>query len=55
MFKKERTVNFNKSGSGSYTPRLSLPINWVRELGITKEDNKVSLEFEGDKIIIKKL
>lgn len=50
----EKTVNFNKSGSGSYTARVILPAEWLRNLGITKEDNKVILELEDDKIILKK-
>ena len=42
---EERTlkVNFNKSGSGSYTPRIALPITELQEL---KEQIKQELLAE---------
>ncbi|WP_338631816.1 AbrB/MazE/SpoVT family DNA-binding domain-containing protein [Clostridium baratii] len=55
MFKKEKKVTFTKSGSGSYTARVLLPAEWLKHLEITKEDNKITLELEEDKIILKKL
>ncbi|WWU66701.1 AbrB/MazE/SpoVT family DNA-binding domain-containing protein (plasmid) [Clostridium baratii] len=53
MLKKK--VIFTKSGSGSCTVRVLLPAEWLKQLEITKEDNKITLELEGDKIILKKL
>lgn len=47
-------VSFAKSKSGSTTTRLTLPITWLRELGITEEDREVIVKMEGDKIIIEK-
>ena len=51
-------VIFNKSGgtagSGGVTNRITIPTTWVREMGITDEDRGVILEFDGDKITIKK-
>ena len=56
--KEERIVKmqFQKSGAGNITTRVTLPIVWVRdELGITKEEREVKIKLEDDKIIIEKL
>ncbi|MBS4933761.1 MAG: AbrB/MazE/SpoVT family DNA-binding domain-containing protein [Intestinibacter bartlettii] len=56
---KERIlkVSFNKSGGTSsrngVTTRLTLPISWIRELGITEENREVIAKIENGKIIIK--
>ena len=42
-------------GSGSVSPRLSLPIKWLREMGIDKEDRTVELTYSDGVITIKKL
>ena len=52
--KRELNISFNKSGSGSYTPRISLPATWINEMGIDKENRKVSVTFKDGKIIIEK-
>lgn len=54
MFVKEKKINFVKGGAGTYTARVILPIEWIRHLGITQEDNSVKLELIDNKIIIKK-
>ncbi|MCC3870400.1 AbrB/MazE/SpoVT family DNA-binding domain-containing protein [Terrisporobacter mayombei] len=52
--KRDLNISFGKSGNGYYTPRITLPINWVKELGIDAENRKVSVTFKDDKIIIEK-
>lgn len=52
--KRELNISFNKSGSGSYTPRISLPATWINEMGIDKENRKVSVTFKDGQIIIEK-
>lgn len=55
---EERKLNiiFNKSGSGSINTKVSLPVTWVKQMGITKDDREVIAEFDEEKqeIIIKK-
>ena len=53
----KKTVNFAKSGSGSYTPKTNLPMEWVRDMEISKEDNKILMIYNKEKkeITIKKL
>lgn len=56
MEERKLKVNFNKSGRGSYTPRLSLPIIDLRDMGITPEDRQVIYYYDkkNKQIIIKK-
>lgn len=44
----------NKSGSGSLTTRATLPIVWIKEMGLNENERNLILEFDGEKIIIKK-
>ena len=54
MFKEEKKINFNKGGNGATSGRVILPARWLKHLGITEENNKVTLELEDNKIVIKK-
>ena len=54
MFKEEKKINFNKGGNGATSGRVILPARWLKHLGITEENNKVILELEDNKIVIKK-
>ena len=54
MFKEEKKINFNKGGNGATSGRVILPAKWLKYLGITEENNKVILELEDNKIVIKK-
>lgn len=55
---EERKLNiiFNKSGSGSINTKVSLPVTWVKQMGITKDNREVIAEFNEEKqeIVIKK-
>lgn len=55
MDKRQLNISFNKSGSGSITPKISLPSTWIREMGLDKENRKVEVVFENGEIKIKKL
>ena len=52
----ERTtrVQFGKNGQGYVTNRITLPVPWVKELGITEDEREVKIILEDDKIIIEK-
>lgn len=54
--KEERKAKLiiNKSGSGSLTTRATLPIKWIKKMGLNEEERNLILEFDGEKIIIKK-
>ena len=54
MEKRKAMIHFNKSGSGSYTPRATIPAKWTKEVGITPEEREAVLSFDGKRIIIEK-
>lgn len=53
---KIRTANvmFNKNGNGFTTTRVSLPVPFVKALGITENDRLVIIELDDNKITIRK-
>lgn len=58
--KRNAKVLFSKAGGtatkGSQTTKITLPIKWVRKLGITEDDREVdiTMDVEGERIIIEK-
>ena len=55
MEERDAKILFNKNGKGYSTTRITLPVPWVRELGVTPEEREVKIKLEDNKIIIKKL
>lgn len=51
-----KKVAFSKSGTGHITPKVSIPIEWIREMGITDDNKEIVLKFvsESKEIILKK-
>jgi len=56
MEKRVLKILFGKSGSGSLSPKICLPIGWVKSLGVTQENRDVTVVYneETKEIIIKK-
>lgn len=52
MEERNLKVNFNKSGSGSYTPRLCLPITDLRKMKVTSEDREVKYYYDEENEIM---
>ena len=56
--KRKAKVLFSQAGGsagkGSKTTKITLPITWVREMGITEEEREVDISFQDGKIIIEK-
>ena len=54
----KRKILFNKPGGtaskNAVMARLTLPPDFVKELGLTPEDKEVMISLEGNKIIIEK-
>ena len=54
----KRNVIFNKAGGNasknSYTYKVNLPADMIRELGVTEEDKGVILSLENGAITIRK-
>ena len=53
-----RNIMINKAGGnaskGGMTYRISLPADSVRGIGVTPEDRSVVVEYDDEKIVIKK-
>ena len=56
MESRKLRISFNKSGRGTYTPKLALPTSYIKDMGITKEDRDIELLYDNEKkqIILKK-
>lgn len=56
MEKREAKILWSKSGKGSDTTRVTLPVSWIRKMGITTDLREVELFFDEDtkKILIQK-
>lgn len=54
MYDNERELNvmFKKSGSGSITPSIAVPISLLYDMGVTPEDRKVILAYDKSDHII---
>lgn len=55
---RKRNVSIGKAGGNASvnakTYKISIPSNWMTEMGITEENREVRLSFDGEKIIIEK-
>ena len=55
MEQRQAKLIVNKAGSGSLTTRATLPIIWIKAMGLGEDDRELKLTFDGKKIIIEKL
>lgn len=57
MEKRILKIQFSKGGSGSISPRISIPKSWIDKLDISEQEREVKVLFDEEKkeIIIKKL
>ena len=56
MEERKLKMNFFKSGSGSINAKATIPVTWLRKLGITPEnrDFRCIIDEENNRIIIEK-
>ena len=54
MEKRKANVMFNKNGRGFTTTRITLPVPWIKDMGLNETDKEVIIEYEDEKITIKK-
>ena len=50
-------VIFGKDGRGSTNSKITLPISWLKDMGVNPENREVSVDYNEEKkeIIIKKV
>ncbi len=46
MNRRTLKVIFAKDGKGNVTPKISLPISWLRDMGITDIERGIDLEYD---------
>lgn len=39
-------VMFNNDGKGNVTPKISLPITWLRDMGVTPEERQIKVIYD---------
>lgn len=54
---RKLNVSFGKSGAGSISPKLSLPVTDLRDMGVTPEEREIIYYYDkkNKQIIIKKV
>lgn len=55
MEKRQINMMFQKGGSGSVTTRLAIPKTWVDKMGVTQDEREVIVEFDGERITVRKM
>ncbi len=48
MEKRDLKISFGKSGSGSISPKLSIPKTFLDKIGVTQEEREIELEVNED-------
>lgn len=48
-------ITFNKSGSGSKSGRLTIPVPFLELMRITEDERSVEITFKDNKLIIEKV
>lgn len=56
MEERKLKVIFSKDGRGATNTKITLPISWVKNMGVTQENREVVLKYdeENKQIIIEK-
>ncbi|MCI8640326.1 MAG: AbrB/MazE/SpoVT family DNA-binding domain-containing protein [Clostridia bacterium] len=56
MEERELRVIFSRDGRGATNTKITLPVKWVRDMGVNPEQREVILQYDEEKqeIIIKK-
>ena len=45
MEARKLKIIFNKSGDGYLSGKLSIPMNWLKDMGLTPEDREVEVIY----------
>ena len=57
MEERKGRITFSRAGgtasAESKTAKLSIPVSWLREMGLDSENRRVVLGFDGEKIVIR--
>ncbi|MDO4720970.1 MAG: hypothetical protein Q4A78_09950 [Peptostreptococcaceae bacterium] len=42
---KVKNISFNKSGTNGVTPKMTLPLKWLEDMGVTEDEREVKLKY----------
>lgn len=54
MEEKELNISFNKSGRGSITPRVILPISWTKKMKLDENNKQIKASYGLEKILLER-
>ena len=56
MEERKLKISFGKSGNGYLTPRISLPISWIKDMGLSQTNREVIVKYDENskQIVIQK-
>lgn len=46
MEERKLKVLFSRSGSGSTNTKITLPISWIKDMGVSKDNREVTLRYD---------
>ncbi|MDD7761636.1 MAG: AbrB/MazE/SpoVT family DNA-binding domain-containing protein [Ezakiella sp.] len=55
MEERKANIIFAKNGQGYTTNRVTLPVPWIKALGVTEDQREVKITLKDNKIILEKL
>jgi|GEM_PF-5439766 len=53
--KRNANVILGKSGAGSNTAKISIPVTWLEDMGIDEDNKAVSISYIDKKVVIEKV
>lgn len=52
---RKANIIFNKNGNGFQSNKITLPVGWIKEMNFSENDKQAIIEFDSNKIIIRKV
>lgn len=52
MEKRELNISFYKSGAGSISTRLAIPMKWLKDMEISQDNRSVEAVYDEEKKVI---
>lgn len=52
---RKANIIFNKNGNGFQCNKITLPVVWIKKMNFTENDKQAIVEFDGNKIVIRKV
>lgn len=53
--KRNANIIFGKSGTGSNTAKISIPVTWLEDMGLDEDNKAVNISYVDKKVVIEKV